>query len=83
MYFFTFPNRYQVLRNRYVSVDTEDYDEARAKIFNSIVGQRFAFQYNETDFEGQPQKYGLHEISLSNIKKSHFDKGPGESNDSN
>lgn len=70
-FYFTFGQKYPVLRNKYVELEG-DWEHCRKKILNSIIGQRFAFQYSEEDFEGQPFKYGLMRIALSNVTKSMF-----------
>ena len=50
-------------KNCYATVEANSYDEARKKVFGKI-GPKFSFIYNEDEFSGQIEKYGLHEIPL-------------------
>lgn len=51
------------LGNCYSIVDAANYGEAR-KIIHDTIGDKFAFCYEESEFEGQPSRYGLVEVPL-------------------
>jgi hypothetical protein len=44
-------------------VQAEDYESAREAVFAEI-GQAFSFMYDEQEFAGQVERYGLHEVDL-------------------
>ena len=55
-YFFTFgSNRCE---NGYVVIDAQSYGSARDEMFRRY-GMRWSFQYNEDQWKGQSEKYGL------------------------
>jgi hypothetical protein len=47
-------------RNGYVKI-YGTFSEAREEMFKRY-GQKWSMQYNESNFKGQPEKYGLHEV---------------------
>ena len=49
--------------NNYSVVEAEDYGEARLTVDNVTKGL-FAFMYDEEEFAGQAEQYGLTEIPL-------------------
>ena len=51
------------LRNCYAVVEGENYKECRAHA-DLITEGKFAFDYSEEQFKGQPEKYGLTEVPL-------------------
>ncbi len=51
------------LRNNYSVVEGEDYSACRA-IADEVTGGKFAFDYPEEAFRGQPEKYSLTEVPL-------------------
>lgn len=59
-FFFTFGGAYN-LRLNYVVVEAENRAEARLTM-QSIYGRSYAFDYDETGFAGQPDKYGLTQV---------------------
>lgn len=62
-YYFTFPSS-GVLRNAYVKVEAPDWNYARSFVVEAMGGAYFAFQYEESDFIPQIEKYKLSEIDL-------------------
>jgi len=62
-WFFTFPQRIEELRNRYVLIHTMDFDHARFEVGQAL-GVTWAFQYPASDVERQIEKFGLSEIPL-------------------
>ncbi len=66
LWYFTFGNG-SILRNNFVVVPGT-YDEARTKIAERY-GNKWAFQYSQKDFEGQPEKYGLTEVEFGTENK--------------
>ena len=61
-WYFTFCQNQSLLKDKYVSF-YGTYNEARKKMIESF-GMKWAFQYSEEDFSGQPQKYNLSMIIL-------------------
>lgn len=67
-YFFTFganhvDNEGISLGQRYVKIEAESELEAREIMFRAR-GEKWAFVYDATDFAGQEERYGLHEIDI-------------------
>jgi hypothetical protein len=54
------------LDHRYVIIEADDREEARAKMLN-LFGRDWAFQYSEKEFAGQVEKYGLKELKWKQI----------------
>jgi len=48
--------------NAYVKI-YGTFSEARQKMINKF-GVKWAFQYSEKEFKGQPEKYNLYEIDI-------------------
>jgi hypothetical protein len=59
-YFFTFGFG-QAHPNKYVKIEAEDYCQAR-DIMVDRFGLAWAFQYDEAEFAGQAEEYGLTEL---------------------
>lgn len=59
-WFFTFGCG-QEHANKYVRIFASDHENARRLMFDHY-GQKWSFQYDEKDFEGQPQEYGITEL---------------------
>ena len=53
-----------LLRNNFSRVFAVDYSSAR-ELLHEKIGVKFAFCYNESEFDGQIEKYGLSEIPLT------------------
>ena len=51
-------------RNNFSRVFAVDYSSAR-ELLHEKIGDKFAFCYNESEFNGQIEKYGLSEIPLT------------------
>jgi len=63
VFYVTYGNGY-LQRNNFSRVFAVDYGAARELIYEKI-GDKFAFCYNESEFDGQIEKYGLSEIPLT------------------
>ena len=55
------------LRNCYSAIQAVDYDDAMNIVFTEI-GSAFAFMYDKTEFAGQAEKYGMHEVELQPMR---------------
>ena len=51
------------LAHCFSKVPARDYSAARATV-NCAIGSSFAFMYDDEDFSGQVEKYGLTEVPL-------------------
>ena len=54
------------LRKRFIKIHAEDEGKARKIVFDSI-GVKWGFCYDESEFEGQAEKYGLTEIAINDV----------------
>jgi hypothetical protein len=70
-FYATFQQRYaydthpvfpDVCHRCYLVIEAADYTEARQKAFE-LLDNDFSFMYDEEEFEGQPEKYDLHELT--------------------
>lgn len=61
IWFFTFGSAH-AHPNGYVKIQG-NFSDARAKMFERF-DSKWAMQYNEKDFAGQAERYGLHEVLL-------------------
>ena len=61
-FFFTFGNNSN-LAHCYMIIEAKDRDAARELMFLAY-GRRWAFEYDEKSFEGQPERYGLGEVPV-------------------
>lgn len=50
-------------RKGYVEVYAEDSEAARTKMIDRY-GLKWGFQYSESEFLGQPTKFGLHRVAV-------------------
>lgn len=71
-YFFTFGMNQltedgKSLGKNYVVIEDKDNWDASSKMI-AARGVRWAFCYTEEDFKGQPEEYGLTEVSLEYVK---------------
>jgi len=48
-------------RNKFVRIEAESFGQAREEMFKQF-GRKWAFQYNEEDFAGQEDHFGLTEL---------------------
>lgn len=68
-YFFTFGQAYN-LANSYVVVEADTAEEARRQFttvradLDEMAGRCYAFSYDERDFAGQAERWGLSEIPI-------------------
>ena len=66
-FYFTFGYGNATLRNRFLKIKAESMEEARKIVFDSRVGNTFAFCYTEEEFMPQIEKYKLTEVVLGEI----------------
>ncbi len=66
-YFCTFGQN-QTLKNNYVVIDADTFDEAR-RAMHKHYGAMWAFMHNEEEFGDQPAKYGLMEVPFGTPNK--------------
>ena len=59
-FYFTFGLSYS-LRNNYVVIFAESRAEA-IRLMHNVYGRKWAFDYDEAGFAGQPEMYGLTEV---------------------
>ena len=60
-FYFTFGSAH-AHPNGYIKLQGS-FSEARAKMFE-LFDSKWSMQYNEKQFEGQAERYGLHEVEL-------------------
>lgn len=71
-YYFTFGSGHHDTHGRslakyYVVVEAADYRAARQEMFEAF-GPKWAFQYTEEEFAGQPEKYGLEQEWIGGVE---------------
>lgn len=66
-WYFTFMGKQPLLKDFYVKIEG-NVNETRNKLC-SIIGDKWGFQYNESDFLPQIKKYGLKKISIDDLAK--------------
>lgn len=67
-WYFTFCQKNSYLKNAYVRF-FGTHAEAREQMVECF-GDQWAFQYDETEFAGQPEKYGLKELFADSTLKN-------------
>lgn len=71
-YYFTFGSNHRTvegfsLGQNYVVIQSETEHEAR-HVMHKARGEVWAFSYTEETFEGQPEEYGLTELTLEQVR---------------
>ncbi len=61
-FYFTFGVGDEIHRNHYVRL-VGTYHTTRARMV-ALFGRKWAFQYDERQFAGQPERYGLSELRI-------------------
>lgn len=71
-YYFTFGSNQETssgmsLGNFFVCIKAKDENLARFDMFD-VRGSSWSFCYTEEEFSGQPEKYGLKELTLDQVR---------------
>ena len=65
-WYFTFGSNHGILKNKYVKI-SGTLNSTREELWN-IRKNKWAFQYSEEEFKGQPSKYGLKEVKIKDLE---------------